>query len=632
MQTRRRGKLPDGSTPIPLTPSAAVKSPEVVVASVAKPTAALGKGKSTTTPSTTLKRGKKLVTLAVDVKGTVPPTAAKENPAQVQLQRGRSHRTRNVDSRPVGVSEASVDEEQEEGTVKEDPRRSGRVKTATVHFSASASAEVPAGQGIVSADDAEEDLTKTGKTGRHRSAMRGPESRTVRPTNRRKIEATAMRKRGRPARSFTPMTSDPEPEEVNPLVNELAPADAVATSEAEKNGVFDAVDEVPLGNRPMKKVLRSPKLAKTALTARRNDPTGEPNICTRCENKPAGMEHFYRFHNGLLAVEQATLPEKEKRNRWTFTIKHKKCKLRCQVLDCRKTLNSTTAMIYHEKICGVKVERLLCKHCQRMISSACFRQHQREHERVIEEVSWRDAKQDAPEPKVATTSTEAELEVKNEPTGEEGGRRPKRKSAVAALKNFRPAEDEEKDELEDYEDDEDKYQPSDGTDDEADIEGDGDNEEEVECVDSEADEDEEPGRGDKTGRDRKNGQLDRMIGFRPTVQFARLNSLWRRSLDVLGYAQCEVPDCGHVETSLAGMLLHYRKCRLEAIKKSVKRCAVRACSFRYHRESRLLGHYIKKHRKSLAEARAMLKEKRPVPDALAWRPSQEEIDALKLFD
>jgi hypothetical protein len=60
--------------------------------------------------------------------------------------------------------------------------------------------------------------------------------------------------------------------------------------------------------------------------------------------------------------------------------------MHCQVLSCRKVLNSVTAMIYHEKICGVQVAKVRCSQCGKSISSLVMRQHERDHLRVAAEL------------------------------------------------------------------------------------------------------------------------------------------------------------------------------------------------------------------------------------------------------
>lgn len=78
-----------------------------------------------------------------------------------------------------------------------------------------------------------------------------------------------------------------------------------------------------LAKGQQRKISRTLKYSGTEMIRKRDDPlaamartTGpneEPHICTRCGNKAVGLDHFYQFHNGLLAAEQETFDPAAKR-------------------------------------------------------------------------------------------------------------------------------------------------------------------------------------------------------------------------------------------------------------------------------------------------------------------------------
>jgi cobalamin biosynthesis protein CobT len=196
----------------------------------------------------------------------------------------------------------------------------------------------------------------------------------------------------------------------------------------------------------------------------------------------------------------------------------------------------------------------------------------------------------------------------------------------SARKKFRSTDDEQEDRQDDG--DQEKYQPS-GSDDDEEEDLESAVSDEEDSADASADQD-DVDQATPSKRRQKDVQSDHLVGSRSTVKFAKLHTLWRRSLEVLGYAKCESDNCDHMATSLSDIVAHFKACRSKQDDRRRLSCAVRACRFRCAIEGRLVRHYIKNHSMNLTKAREMAKEKKEVlPD---WRPTQKEIDVLRLFD
>ncbi|XP_055346586.1 uncharacterized protein LOC129594060 [Paramacrobiotus metropolitanus] len=373
-----------------------------------------------------------------------------------------------------------------------------------------------------------------------------------------------------------------------------------------------------------KKRGRVSKLDKhNILKLKENDINGEPGICTRCGGIKATMDHFLRVHNAMLAEEERTFDLPAKRLRYLLVCR-KKQKLRCQVPTCRKVMQSVTAMVYHEQMCGKTVERIVCPRCEKCIPTTGMRQHELEHDRELGIFRRKKFLSRHPEfvQKDQKDTEESAIKIEpsedNQPSTSAGiEARPRRLCAIAAAKKLRKyatgfiLDDSDEDQHYDSNSDEESEDDS-GTD--------NDNEDAEDCdVDPEEKEVLPP----KT--------------FLPSAKFPRLDFIWKQSLEVLNYALCYNRGCEFLATSYPEIILHHKRCDFGPRNRHRLRfrCTVNRCKGHFVSFQRAVQHYMGKHGASEEDAKKKAKEKK-VPHLVALRnqfqPSQDEIDALHLFD
>ncbi|GAV09848.1 hypothetical protein RvY_19321 [Ramazzottius varieornatus] len=389
-----------------------------------------------------------------------------------------------------------------------------------------------------------------------------------------------------------------------------------------------------------------PKVKKGAEDDQRvGDLTAEPNICKRCGLDDTTMIHFYQKHNGLLTEGENTLSIPEKRRFWSRAVK-KGHKLRCLRPECGLPMASSTAMVYHAKTCGVTIEKRPCPYCQKEYSEFTLQQHINEHDRSNGE--WKrkgkylDGLSVVKEPESGGVSGSVsqlpglfgaaphDVEEKSGTGSPKKGKAPKireseryqqrhkRLSAIRAVQRFQASDGEDEDSQESFENE-------DGASDE-------DNEDDTQSEESDDETEASKAKGGKKSLGRV-----KSTKFTSSVNFPRLCSYWKRSLEALGYAKCEVHGCDVVTATLPEIIKHHMTCLklghklLPGVAKhsdDLMKC--HNCKYRSHQLRRMIRHYKNVHKMSVKEAEEKANEKKLLRSS--WQLTQKEYDDLKLFD